>query len=311
MVKILYWNIKLKGVELLSSIGRLAGDVDILIIAELVMSDKKLKEKGTTIEAVIDEITKVTGLKFAGDKKETWLYVWVREQKGLNMVREAIYDKIKDPKDLVDIEVPDDSEYFAVYLSNFERMLFYKVTMGTFQFLLIPIHFPSRIYASTTKQKDISVHFKRFIESIEDRTGLKGIVVGDFNMNPFEPGMIHHEGFHALPSQNLTEPKDFYSVPYKTFYNPSWMQYGDYAITRGKTIRKPCGSYYLESSRDLNYYWYLLDQVIMRKELIEHFCFEEFQYITTVKTQNDLLNKDFTPREAEFSDHLPVKFHLK
>ena len=313
MIKILYWNIKQKGEELLETLTLLTQkqEIDILILSEISQSPKKRKIRGVTITQIIDNIGVATSMKFIGTKKESWIYLWVKDNKKFDIDLLAVYDKLNRPIDLADIETSGDSEYFAQYLNQFERMLFYKVSLNSFDFLLTPIHFPSRIFATTSKQKDISVHFKNYIEKVEKENNLKSIVVGDFNMNPFEPGMIHHEGFQALPSQNLAETKEFYGVPYKSFYNPTWEKYGDYTLTKGSIVRKPSGSYYFENSRDLNYYWYILDQVIMRKELIPHFCFEHFHYVTSIETPNDLLKPDLSPNDEIYSDHLPITFSLK
>ena len=113
------------------------------------------------------------------------------------------------------------------------------------------------------------MHFRRFIEGVENNHELRSIVFGDFNMNPFEPGMIHHEGFHALPSQQMDTEIEFYGSPYKTFYNPTWEKYGDFEIDKHTVRQKPSGSYFTKNSSDINYYWYLFDQVILRKDLIK------------------------------------------
>ena len=115
------------------------------------------------------------------------------------------------PSDLANKECGD-SEYFVEYLNKHERMLFFKISYNKLNFLLVPIHFPSRLFATTGKQKDLSVHFKNYIEKMERKYKLKSIVVGDFNMNPFEAGMIHQEGFYALPTQHLENIIKFYDI---------------------------------------------------------------------------------------------------
>lgn len=310
MIRVLYWNIKKKGNELLDTIKRLSNNIDILIIAELCISDEKLRRSGDSVEKIIDNVCLSTGFYFVGGKKDSWIYLWARNKKGLNIGLMDVYDKLRNPSDLANKECGD-SEYFVEYLNKHERMLFFKISYNKLNFLLVPIHFPSRLFATTGKQKDLSVHFKNYIEKIERKYKLKSIVVGDFNMNPFEAGMIHQEGFYALPTQHLENIIKFYDIPYETFYNPTWEKYGDYEIRDGKVVQKPSGSYFLENSNDINYYWYVLDQVILRKELIKNFCFESFKYITGDKSDNDFLNDNLSPNDKKYSDHLPITFHLK
>ena len=308
MLRILFWNIRRKADELLAEIVRLSDNCDIIILAELTESEKKLKLIDTDLATIISSITVKTAFNYCNKNDDSWLHVWARE--GVNINPVEIYDKLKQPKDITDKECVD-SEYFAYYLNKFERMQFYEVNFSTVSFLLVPIHFPSRMYATVGKQKDISVHFKNYIEQIENKYNLKSIVVGDFNMNPFEPGMVHHEGFHAIPSQQVDNEIKFYDIPYKTFYNPTWEKYGDFEIEGNDVRQKPSGTYFLNSSSDLNYYWYLFDQVILRKDLIKYFSFEDFKILTSIHKENDLLNDNFSPNDKKYSDHLPIKFKLK
>lgn len=310
MLKILYWNIKKKGDTLIEDIKKISQEIDILIIAELSPSENKLKIKGSSVNQIISNISDSTGLKYIGNNNKSWLQLWVRENDKINISLIEKYDTHLQPKELSDKDI-NDSENFTEYLNKFERMLFYKIKFKNLEFILVPIHFPSRMYASIGKQKDISVQFRTFIEKIEKRFNLNSIVVGDFNMNPFEPGMIHHEGFHALPAQNLNKAVDFYGSTFNTYYNPSWVKFGDFEIQNNILKQKPAGSYYIENSNDLNYYWHVFDQVILRKSLIGNFSFESFKYITSINQENDLLNYDLSPNDKEYSDHLPITFSIK
>lgn len=311
MINVLYWNIKKRANELYDEIIFLSQGIDIFIISELSISNKRLIEKKSSIQDVIDTISNKTGMKYNGLNIDSWLHVWVRENHNLEIEQIGIFDKKLAHSDLVDKE-SGDSEYLTEYLNKFERMLFYKIKYHKLEFLLVPIHFPSRLYASVGRQKDIAVHFKKYIEKVERTTKMDSIVIGDFNMNPFESGMIHPEGFHALPTRNSEERIRFIGgINYRTFYNPSWEKFGDFEIIDNLSKLRPGGSYYHENSNDINYYWYVFDQVIIRKSLIPNFCFEEFKYISSLNKNNDLLNDNFSPNDKKYSDHLPLKFQIK
>jgi hypothetical protein len=308
MLRILYWNILKKGDALLPELVILSKGIDILVIAELNPTDKNLKAKGITVQNVISNISNGTSFRYLGKNPKSWIHVWART--GIDIQLIDVYDELKAPRDITNKESAD-SEYFAEYLNRYERMQFYKVSYKKLKFLLVPIHFPSRKYATVDKQKDISVHFSVYIQKIEKKNNLKSVVLGDFNMNPFEPGMIHHEGFHALPTQQMKGSVEFYGYPYKTFYNPTWEKFGDYEIKNNKVKQRPSGSYFYDNSSDINYYWYLFDQVILRKELINYFSFKDFKIINGISNDNDLLNANLSPNSKDYSDHLPIKFNLK
>lgn len=310
MPKILYWNVRQKGIDFLESIATLAKDNDILVLAELEKSKKDMVAEGLTLESLILAIEAETGMKFIHEKKQSWLYTWVRESPQMELELVSVYDSLRKIEDLTNKEFLPDSEHFAAYLSKYDRMRFFKLKYKTTELLLVAIHFPSRLYASIAKQKDISVHFKNFIETIEESTGLSSIVFGDFNMNPYEPGMIHQEGFHALPARNVTETKAYYGKPYSAFYNPSWGKHGDFEIDNAVYRQKPAGSYFFAQSSDLNLYWYVFDQVILRIDLAPLFNFHSFKYLTGAKSENEFLNADMTPNATNFSDHLPITFEL-
>lgn len=309
MLKFLFWNIKRKGDSITDVLHKISSDIDVLIVAELMESKSSLIRQGKNAGDIIQNISDKTNMVYVSKNDYSWLHVWKSKKENLEVNYIDKYDAMQAPKDLVD-KNSDDSEYFTDYLNRFERMLFFNVSYNEIDFLLVPIHFPSRIYASVTKQKDISVHFKKYIEAIETKLGLQSLVVGDFNMNPFEPGMLHQEGFHALPTQLLDSEISYYSIPYKTFYNPTWQKFGDYEIINEEFSIRPGGTFYYDNSSDLNYYWYIFDQVIMRKEIIKHFSFKDFKIIRGL-TQNSEFIKNNIPNGEVYSDHLPLTFTIK
>lgn len=60
MLRILYWNIKKKGGELLLDIVKLSTKHDIIILAEISVTKSKLQKKGTSLESIINDITNKT-----------------------------------------------------------------------------------------------------------------------------------------------------------------------------------------------------------------------------------------------------------
>ena len=63
---------------------------------------------------------------------------------------------------------------------------------------------------------------------------------------------------------------------YKFFYNPMWGFYGD----NGKG--NVSGTYFLQRSLNVELFWHLLDQVLIRKGLIDYFEDSQLDIITTI-----------------------------
>lgn len=305
MLKILYWNLKRKGSVLLRQIQSLAQSVDILILSELKMPKDSFR---TIIQEIVDT-TSLECLSIYDDKKD-WMLFFAHTGRKYDIEYIDSYDQLR-AGDLVGDKSVEESFDFADYLQRNRRMLLFKVTYSGKSFILGGLHFPSKMYTSATKQKDIAVQFKRSIDKIEEKMGLSSIVIGDFNMNPFELGMIHRESFHALPSIELSkEKKYFYDNTYSPFYNPSWIKLGDVEFDGKRFKKRPSGSFFSKASSDIEYYWYLFDQVILRYDLSPYFNFHEFKYLTTIDDIS-LVNDDLTPNDKEYSDHLPLQIALK
>ncbi len=129
------------------------------------------------------------------------------------------------------------------------------------------------------------------------------IIVGDFNINPYDDSCINAMCFHALPIYEETTRKSrtIDKNKYFMFYNPMWNLLGDF--------NKPYGTYYYNNSGNaINTYWYLLDQVIIRPDLRGRFVNESLKILTTT-AHTSLLDAKGHP-DMGISDHLPITFEI-
>lgn len=168
------------------------------------------------------------------------------------------------------------------------------------QFLLVPLHMPDKGSWNEMSQKYECISISSSISDIEEKKGIKEtIVVGDFNMNPFEEGMISTMGFHAVRDKviALKKRRKVQGKYYKLFYNPMWSFYS--------TSTRPLGTYFYYSSEHVCHFWNLFDQFIFRPELINKFDSTHFKIITKFK-QHHLTNGNGLISEA-YSDHLPIQ----
>ena len=171
--------------------------------------------------------------------------------------------------------------------------------------LLVAVHLPSKLYCNAEEQALLSPRFANeinFYEQLQNHT--KTIVIGDFNMNPFDSGMINSEGFHAVMDQSiaLKNHRKVSGEQKKYFYNPMWGRMGDTSI--GAT-----GTYYYSKSTPLSYFWNTFDQILIRPSLLPTFNDKNLKVIETI--DNKSLIKNGKILKKEFSDHLPLFMELK
>jgi hypothetical protein len=169
--------------------------------------------------------------------------------------------------------------------------------------LLVGLHLPSKLHLDEREQMLHSTRISRTIQEAEKNVGhSRTLVIGDFNMNPFEPGLVASDGFHAVMDQAVArrvsrsvrgENKPF-------FYNPMWGLMGD--SSPGSS-----GTYYYSRGGYISYFWNTFDQVLLRPDLLKFFSQDDLQVISEVGGKG-LLSE--TGLLKSTSDHLPVLVRL-
>jgi exonuclease III len=173
------------------------------------------------------------------------------------------------------------------------------------EILLAAVHLPSKLYWSPESQGFECAELARLIAQEEDRAGhQRTVLVGDMNMNPFEPGLVSSVGLNAVTSRRIAErvTRTVQGRAYRLFYNPMWGHFGD---VQGDTA----GSYFYDSAEHLNYFWNVFDQVLLRPELAKRFNSDQLSIVKAVG-QRSLVRPDGRPDVTLYSDHLPIVFEL-
>lgn len=131
----------------------------------------------------------------------------------------------------------------------------------------------------------------------------KTIVIGDFNMNPFEDGMAAAYGFNAVMDKQiaLRGCRTHKEVEYPFFFNPMWFFLGHPTHVNG-TI-------YHNDGKGVVYYWNIYDQVLIRPQLIGDFNHDDLKIVTQIGDANLLTKNHIVNKEV--SDHLPLFLTLK
>ncbi|HWE96491.1 MAG TPA: endonuclease/exonuclease/phosphatase family protein [Tepidisphaeraceae bacterium] len=173
------------------------------------------------------------------------------------------------------------------------------------EILLAMMHLPSKRYRSETGQTLAATQYAELIGDAESIVGhTRTAVVGDLNMNPFEAGVSGAGGFHAVSSRQVAarQSRTVDGKTFRFFYNPMWGHFGDRA-------EGPPGTYYHAGSGPDAIFWHILDQVLVRPELLPAFRNSDLQILTGDGTES-FINRNGIPDKAVASDHLPLLFRL-
>ena len=168
--------------------------------------------------------------------------------------------------------------------------------------ILCCIHLTSQIYSNNEQFRNIVI--QQIITDIENAESTfntdKTIIVGDFNINPYDQGCTGVQYFNSVPvySEAKKKTRTVAGKKFAMFYNPMWNLLGDNSM--------PYGTYYHSGS---DTYWNTYDQVIIRPALCENFVKDSLKILTETSSRY-LLNRNGHP-DKKVSDHLPIVFEIK
>jgi hypothetical protein len=172
---------------------------------------------------------------------------------------------------------------------------------GDIPLLLGMVHLPSKLRSNDIDQLSYAMTLRNEIEQAEKEAGHRNtLVFGDFNMNPFDYGMLFAGGMHAISCLTTAkrESRIVHGQEKSFFYNPSWNLLGDFTETPG--------TYFHKSPQTLALYWNTLDQVILRPSLARYLKPKSLSIIHKLR-----LGSLISPKgQPSASDHLPIKFSL-
>jgi endonuclease/exonuclease/phosphatase family metal-dependent hydrolase len=157
--------------------------------------------------------------------------------------------------------------------------------------------------AASGDQQAVAEEISREIAEVEDMEECRNtVLLGDLNMNPFDPGMVIVTGFHAAMTKSIADRPEriWRRKKYRRFYNPMWGLFGD--RTPG-----PPGTHYWSSSLPGNHHWHMLDQVLLRPTLIARLNKLE---ILSHDGHQSLVNPQGLATREHMSDHLPILLEI-
>jgi hypothetical protein len=133
-------------------------------------------------------------------------------------------------------------------------------------------------------------------EVMEVNQTAKALIIGDFNLNPFDAVMNQAAGFNAMMTKSCTEKgaRRFAGKDYDYFYNPMWSFLGD--LSPGVP-----GSIYYRGNRG-QYGWNMFDQALVHHSLAS--CLSDVKIINA-HHGIPLANTRGLPN-SKLSDHFPL-----
>lgn len=176
---------------------------------------------------------------------------------------------------------------------------------GLRNILVAVTHFPDKGNFTDEEQSHLCTVLARQINDAEQKVGHSNTVLtGDFNMNPFDPGVVSALGLHGVMSRRIAEERSrrVQKASYAYFYNPMWSLLGD-------RTSSPPGTYYYRGSTPVVYFWNMFDQVLLRPDLLPFFATDELKILDS-DGATSLLSKRGYPDHRNASDHLPIFFRL-
>lgn len=185
-----------------------------------------------------------------------------------------------------------------------KRYSLYVIDTPLKKYLLVAIHLEDRKSDPNSQRREATINrLKEAITNNEEDLDLYStIVIGDFNANPYDKELTSMYNMNAVLFKSVIKANEF-TCPdtdmVRRFYNPiinylseDTEMYGSYYYPHPDTYWTP--------------YWCCLDQVLVRKGLVD--SIKEVRYLKDI--QGDSLLKATKIPQPKISDHLPllVKF---
>lgn len=198
------------------------------------------------------------------------------------------------------------STYPMCPLAGGTRFAGCKLTLGRGREIgVFGLHLPSKLHRDADDQQMAASQARQAFEAFEAKLGhRRTLMIGDFNMDPFERGMVSALGFHAVLDRSIAarQERTVQGARHRLLYNPMWSRMGDASIG-------PPGSYFYGRGGATTQFWHTFDQVLVRSELVEALVVNRVRVVARIGRTS--LIEGGKPNAARFSDHLPLRVELK
>lgn len=204
-------------------------------------------------------------------------------------------------------------------------MIWSLFTDANSRLLLTAAHFPSIQEDQGDGQRKVAIDLRDDLCALEasrallrnDINGQKqapfSFVIGDLNANPFDAGVAGIYGLNANLSRDVVRRgkgvRELHQRSYQMFYNPMWRFF---SAPTSDTVRetKVQGTYYDRLAKPVCYDWFILDQVLVRANMMSYFDEADVSILMQDDAQGgvSLVSQTGIPK---LSDHLPLLFRVR
>ncbi|QVL31157.1 hypothetical protein KIH39_20250 [Telmatocola sphagniphila] len=184
------------------------------------------------------------------------------------------------------------------------RLSIWKLHFGAKSFLLALVHLKDQGNHQIHSLNHATGKIRHELKRQEDLSKLfRTVVVGDFNLNPYDDGLLAANSFHGMMTAELASvgTRVISGESHRLFYNPMWSFFGD-------RNPGPPGTYFHSTTDEINACWHMFDQVLVSTEMVDEL--QEVRILDSDGRQT-LTTKRGRPRSDTVSDHLPILFCLK
>lgn len=169
--------------------------------------------------------------------------------------------------------------------------------------IVVFVHLPSKMNDNKEKNRHILEQITCKVNELNPENMRKVIILGDFNLNPYEEAMTYLTGCNAVSCRDVAmkikrKDKSETDKYYYYYYNPMWNFLGDKDGING--------TYYYSKTSDHSRYWNTFDQFVVSPALIKDI--DEVKIVKHVG-EISLESKGGIP-DLRISDHYPLYFKL-
>lgn len=162
------------------------------------------------------------------------------------------------------------------------------------------LHLMSDLYFEKSRERRAIIQELLLdVRELKQRNNTEKIMfIGDFNESPYSENCLDADTFHGLPVIESFESsiRKINGIEYNKYYNPMWNMFGDYEY--------PPGTYYWRNSSMHNSMWYILDQIIVSRELVPQLVKGSVKIITECSLGK--LYDELKRPSKTISDHFPI-----
>jgi exonuclease III len=185
---------------------------------------------------------------------------------------------------------------------DLQNEYFTTIRLPQYDLYIISLHLPSQMFQHMDGLKEFIRDFRLEIDSeIGCSTEKNILVIGDFNVNPYEKPMIDFDGFLATNYCHSRKLITHLGKSRSVYYNPTWQLYSKKNFPGTKYFPRPSASSYdiIEC--------HFLDQVVISQHLLNKIISETIQVIEN--TENFTLFSS-ERKSISGSDHLPLSYQF-